>query len=29
MGLDNLIAKFGITGLDEADKQWFNLTWHG
>ena len=28
MGLDALIEKFGITGLDEADKQWFNLTWH-
>ena len=28
MGLDALIEKFAITGLDEADKEWFNLTWH-
>src|SRR5260221_569270 len=28
MGLDALIEKFGITGLDEADKEWFTLTWH-
>src|SRR5712692_3125864 len=26
--LDALNEKFAITGLDEADKQWFNLTWH-
>jgi 2-haloacid dehalogenase len=28
MALDALLDKFGITGLDEADKQWFNSTWH-
>jgi len=29
MGLDALLDKFGIAGkLTEADKQWFNLTWH-
>src|ERR1700740_1138244 len=28
MGLDTLLEKFGITGLDEEDKVWFNLTWH-
>jgi len=28
MGLDALIEKFAITGLDESDKVWFNLTWH-
>ncbi len=26
MGLDTLIEKFAITGLDESDKVWFNLT---
>ncbi|MBV9861321.1 MAG: haloacid dehalogenase type II [Alphaproteobacteria bacterium] len=28
MALDQLLDKFGITGLDEADRQWLNLTWH-
>ena len=28
MALDALIEKFGITGLDEADKGWLNQTWH-
>jgi 2-haloacid dehalogenase len=29
MGLDVLLARFGIAGkLSEADKVWFNLTWH-
>jgi 2-haloacid dehalogenase len=28
MALDRLLEKFGVTGLDEADKQWLNLTWH-
>jgi 2-haloacid dehalogenase len=28
MALDVLIEKFGITGLGEEDKVWFNLTWH-
>ena len=28
MALDKLLVEFGITGLDEADKVWFNLTWH-
>jgi 2-haloacid dehalogenase len=28
MALDRLLDKFGVTGLDEADKQWLNLTWH-
>jgi 2-haloacid dehalogenase len=29
MGLDVLLDKFGIAGkLSEADKIWFNLTWH-
>ena len=28
MGLDTLIEKFGIKGLSEEDKIWFNLTWH-
>jgi 2-haloacid dehalogenase len=29
MGLDLLLARFGIAGkLSEADKVWFNLTWH-
>jgi 2-haloacid dehalogenase len=28
MALDQLLEKFGIAGLDEADKQWLNLTWH-
>ena len=29
MALDQLLEKFGIAGrLAEADKQWFNLTWH-
>lgn len=27
--LEHLLDEFGIAGkLDEADKQWFNLTWH-
>jgi 2-haloacid dehalogenase len=26
--LDRLLDEFGITGLDDADKRWFNLTWH-
>src|SRR5258708_12894655 len=28
MGLDTLLEKFGITGLSEEDKIWFNLTCH-
>jgi len=28
MALDQLLEKFGVRGLDEADKQWLNLTWH-
>ena len=28
MALDQLLEKFGVHGLDEADKQWLNLTWH-
>ena len=28
MALDQLLQEFGIEGLDEADKQWLNLTWH-
>jgi 2-haloacid dehalogenase len=28
MALDRLLDKFGVTGLDEADKAWLNLTWH-
>jgi 2-haloacid dehalogenase len=28
MTLDRLLDEFGITGLDEDDKRWFNLTWH-
>jgi 2-haloacid dehalogenase len=28
MALDQLLEKFAITGLSEADKVWFNLTWH-
>lgn len=29
MGLDLLLERFGIAGkLSEADKVWFNLTWH-
>src|SRR5260221_10200235 len=28
MALDQLLDKFEITGLDEADKEWLNLTWH-
>src|SRR5215470_12965154 len=28
MALDQLLEKFGVTGLDEADKVWLNLTWH-
>jgi 2-haloacid dehalogenase len=28
MTLDRLIDEFAITGLDEADKRWLNLTWH-
>jgi 2-haloacid dehalogenase len=29
MGLDVLLERFGIAGkLSEADKVWFNLTWH-
>jgi 2-haloacid dehalogenase len=28
MALDVLLDKFGVSGLDEADRQWLNLTWH-
>ncbi|MBV9860036.1 MAG: haloacid dehalogenase type II [Alphaproteobacteria bacterium] len=28
IALDRLLEEFGITGLDEADKNWLNLTWH-
>ena len=28
MALDQLLEKFGIAGLSEDDKIWFNLTWH-
>lgn len=26
--LDRQLAEFGITGLDESDKEWLNLGWH-
>ena len=29
MALDQLLEKFGVRGLDEADKQWLNLTCTG
>src|ERR1700704_4590181 len=28
MALDPLLEKFAVTGLNEDDKIWFNLTWH-
>lgn len=28
MALDQLLEKFGVKGLSEEEKVWFNLTWH-